>query len=137
SDAAQGEALFKNETFLGNGRTCASCHVDGASLRLPPGEIQSKFIAVSTTFDSLFISEAAPSGFDAGFDFNLNTLTLTTEVATGAPCTGELRGLVKSPSSGGRAKVLAKTSPATYVVYGGRSPALSGVVTDGVSSGTA
>ena len=136
SDAAQGEALFKNETFLGNGRTCASCHVDGASLRLPPGEIQSKFIAVSTTFDPLFISEAAPSGFDAGFDFNLNTLTLTTEVATGAPCTGELRGLVTSGSSGGRAKVLAKTSLTTYVVYGGRSPALSGTVTDGVCSGT-
>ena len=73
----QGNALFTSETFLGNGRSCGSCHIASDSLRLPPSNIQSRFATLSTTFDPLFVAETKPSSFDAGFDFNLNTLVLT------------------------------------------------------------
>jgi hypothetical protein len=138
---AQGENLFKNEAFLGNGRTCASCHVAGQSFRLPPANIQSRFATLSSTFDPQFIGENAPSSFDGGFDFNLNTLVLTAAVATNAPCTGDLRGIITGTT--GRAKVLTRiaqpvgdVSPPQYLVYGGRSPVLTGIVTDGVCSAT-
>src|SRR3989454_5420239 len=130
NQVTQGENLFKNETFLGNGRTCASCHVASLSFRLTPTDVQERFAKLSTdsTYDPLFIAETAPSSFDPGFDFNLNTLVLTAEVASNAPCTGELRGLINAGA--GRAKVLTRVSPTTYLVYGGISPALSGTVSD-------
>src|SRR5207253_10642281 len=124
----QGENLFNFEAFLGNGRTCASCHIKSESFRLPPSNVQSRFANLSNTFDPQFVGETAPSSFDAGFDFNLNTLVLTAEVASNAPCTGELRGLINAGA--GRAKVLTRVSPTTYLVYGGISPALSGTVSD-------
>src|ERR1051326_753601 len=131
----QGETLFNNEPFLGNGRTCASCHVASQSFRLPPPNVQSRFGSLLSTFDPLFIAEAAPSSFDPGFDLNLNLLVLTAAVANNAPCTGELRGIITS--AGARAKVLARVSPTAYLVYGGMSPPLVGTVTDGNScSGT-
>ena len=128
----QGRNLFDNEAFLGNGRTCASCHVASESFRLPPANIQGRFATLSSSFNPQFVGESAPSSFDAGFDFNLNTLTLNTAVATSAPCTGELRGVITGTT--GRAKVLTRVSPTQYLVYGGRSPVLSGTVTDGVCS---
>jgi cytochrome c peroxidase len=131
---AQGMNLFDNETFLGNGRTCASCHVASESFRLPPANIQGRFATLSSTFDPQFVGENAPSSFDAGFDFNLNMLALDNAVATGAPCTGELRGVITGTT--GRAKVLTRVSPTQYLVYGGRSPVLSGTVTDGVCAAT-
>jgi hypothetical protein len=132
----QGETLFSNETFSGNGRTCATCHVAGEGYGLTPENIQARFATLSAaipSFDPLFIAESAPSSFDAGFDFNLNTLTLAAEVATPAPCPGELRGLITT-RSGVRAKILARTGPTTYLVYGGLNPALTGDITDGVCS---
>jgi alpha-tubulin suppressor-like RCC1 family protein len=132
----QGENLFTNEPFLGNGRTCASCHVASQSFRLPPSNVQSRFATLSSTFDPLFIAETAPSSFDAGFDFGLNLLVLTGEVASNVPCTGELKGMITT-TAGARAKVLTRVSPKAYLVYGGINPALSGTVTDGNScSGT-
>src|SRR5580765_2998792 len=80
SQVAQGDNLFSGETFQGNGRTCASCHVASLNFALPPSNIQSRFSTVSTTFDPLFIGETNPSSFDSGFDFNLNTLVLTQTV---------------------------------------------------------
>jgi len=138
SQAVQGESLFNNEPFLGNGRTCATCHVSSASFGLPPGNVRSRFQTVASTFDPLFIGETAPSSFDAGFDFNLNTLLLAAPVATNAPCTGELRGIITSGSgsTAGRAKVLARTSSTTYLIDGGKSPVLSGTVTDGTCAAT-
>ena len=133
--AVQGGNLFNNETFLGNGRTCASCHVADLSLRFTPDNAQARFATLSTTFDPQFVGETVPSSFDAGFDFNLNTLTLTAAVATNAPCTGELRGVVTS-SGGARGKVLTRVSPAVYLVYGGKNPQLTGTVTDGTCSAT-
>lgn len=135
SQVVQGGTLFNQETFQGNGRSCGSCHVSSLSFGLPPSNIASRFLGLTTTFDPQFIGEVAPSGFDSGFDFNLNTLVLTAEVSTAAPCTGELRGIITS-SGGARGKVLTRISATTYLVYGGRSPAFSGTITDGVCSGT-
>lgn len=132
---AQGGNLFNGETFQGNGRTCATCHIASLNFALPPSNIQSRFSTVSSTFDPLFIGETKPSSFDAGFDFNLNTLVLTDTVSSGAPCIGMLQGIITSGAA--RAKVLAQVSPTTYLVYGGMNPALSGTVSDGNScSGT-
>src|SRR5262249_33701423 len=47
---AQGENLFNIETFQGNGRTCATCHVASLNFALPPSNIQSRFSTVSATF---------------------------------------------------------------------------------------
>jgi hypothetical protein len=135
SDAEQGETMFNTETFLGNGRTCASCHIASDGLRLTPENVHSRFLAVPSTFDPLFVGETKPSDFDSGFDFNLNTLTLTAAVATGAPCTGELRGVITA-AGGIRARVLGRVSQTKYLVYGGTNPALSGTVTDGTCSAT-
>ena len=132
----QGQNLFNSEIFQGNGRTCATCHIASLNFALPPSNIQSRFSTVSTTFDPLFIGELKPSSFDAGFDFNLNTLVLAQTVPSGAPCIGTLQGLITS-GSGATAMVLSQTSPTTYLVYGGMNPALSGTVSDSNScSGT-
>ena len=139
TQVAQGGNLFNGETFQGNGRTCATCHIASLNFALPPSNIQSRFRTVSTTFDPLFIGETKPSSFDAGFDFNLNTLVLTDTVSSAAPCIGTLQGIITSGSgaTAARAKVLAQISPTTYLVYGGMNPALSGTVSDSNScSGT-
>jgi hypothetical protein len=125
----QGGNLFNGETFQGNGRTCATCHIAALNFALPPSNIQSRFSNVSATFDALFIGEQKPSAFDAGFDFNLNMLVLTDTVSSAAPCIGTLQGIITS-GSGATAKVLTQVSPTTYLVYGGMSPALSGTVSD-------
>ena len=128
----QGGNLFTGETFQGNGRTCATCHISTLNFALPPSNIQSRFKTVATTFDPLFIGETNPSSFDAGFDFNLNTLVLTDTVSSAAPCIGTLQGIITSGSgaTAARAKVLQQVSPTTYLVYGGMNPALSGTVSD-------
>lgn len=135
----QGGNLFTGETFQGNGRTCATCHISTLNFALPPSNIQSRFSTVSATFDPLFIGETNPSSFDSGFDFNLNTLVLTDTVQSAAPCIGTLRGIITSGSgaTAAKAKVLTQLSPTTYLVYGGMNPALSGTVSDSNScSGT-
>src|SRR5580765_6528287 len=139
TQVAQGENLFNGETFQGNGRTCASCHIASLNFALPPSNIQSRFSNVSTTFDPLFIGETNPSSFDSGFDFNLNTLVLTQTVSSAAPCSGTLQGIITSGSgaTAAKAKVLTQVSPTTYLVMGGMNPALSGTVSDSNScSGT-
>src|SRR6478672_7692453 len=121
AQVAQGANLFSGETFQGNGRTCATCHVASLNFALPPSNIQSRFSTVSATFDPLFIGETKPSSFDTGFDFNLNTLELTQTVQSGAPCSGTLQGIITSGSgaTAATAKVLTQVSPTTYLVYGG------------------
>src|SRR5262249_33285748 len=115
---AQGENLFNGETFQGNGRTCATCHVASLNFALPPSNIQSRFSTVSATFDPLFIGETV----DTGFDFNLNTLVLDQAgVSSGTPCIGTLQGIITSGSgaTAATAKVLTQVSPTKYLVYGG------------------
>ena len=129
SQIAQGATLFTSESFLGNGRSCGSCHIASASFSLPPSNIQSRFATLSATFDPLFVAETNPSSFDAGFDFNLNTLVLTEAIADPLPCSGTLTGIITS-AGGAKAKVLTQISPTTYLVYGGMNPQLSGTVSD-------
>jgi cytochrome c peroxidase len=139
SQVDQGQNLFNSETFQGNGRTCATCHIASLNFALPPSNIQSRFSTVSATFDPLFVGETKPSSFDPGFDFNLNTLVLTLAVPSGAPCIGTLQGIITSGSgtTAATAKVLTQISPTTYLVSGGMNPALSGTVSDSNScSGT-
>jgi len=132
TQVAQGGNLFNGESFQGNGRTCATCHIATLNLALPPSNIHSRFSNVSTTFDPLFIGETNPSSFDSGFDFNLNTLVLTQTVSSAAPCSGMLQGIITSGSgtTAATAKVLTQVSPTTYLVYGGMNPVLSGAVSD-------
>src|SRR6476646_4749106 len=135
TQVAQGGNLFNGETFQGNGRTCATCHIASLNFALPPSNIQSRFSTLSAMFDPLFIGETKPSSIDPGFDFNLNTLELTQTVPSGVPCSGTLQGIITSGSgsTAARAKVLTQVSPTTYLVMGGMNPALSGDVSDGNS----
>src|SRR6185436_14720701 len=99
---------FTKETFAGNGRSCATCHVASQSFGMTPSNVQSRFATLASTFDPLFIGEVKPSAFDAGFDFNLNTLTLTAAPANNSPCSGDLRGVITGTT--GRANVLGRVS---------------------------
>jgi hypothetical protein len=162
TQVSQGQNLFNNETFGGNGRSCGSCHV-GTNLNLTSSDIVSRFAALlspTSSFDPLFVAEMAPSDVpDSGFDFNLNTLVLTPVaqpdlslsmpggspdgtvigVNSSAPCIGMLTGIITSGAGASKAtaKVLTQISPTTYLVYGGMNPSLSGVVSDSQScSGT-
>ena len=125
SMVAKGATITMKETFSGNGRSCAACHVASEQFRMSPANVQARFATVATTFDPLFLGELRPSAFDAGFDFNLNTLTLAAAPANASPCNGELRGAITT-SNGGRANVLSRVSATTYLVYGGMSPSVAG-----------
>ena len=101
----QGRTLFTRETFRGNGRTCATCHVPGKDqFGLTP-----LTIATLPEEDPLFVFEA-----------NVNTLRL---VARSQP--SDLRGAITGTS--GNAVVLAGSGD-TYLVVGGTN--LSGTITD-------
>lgn len=52
---AEGEQLFLNETFDGNGRTCATCHPPQNNFTLDPA-----FIAGLAPTDPLFVAETVP-----------------------------------------------------------------------------
>lgn len=59
----KGEALFFNETFAGNGRTCGTCHRAEDNFGLSP-----RFIASLPQSDPLFVAETQPAlakGFEA------------------------------------------------------------------------
>ncbi len=53
---ARGEAIFFNETFGGNGRTCGTCHPAENNFTLDPA-----FIATLPPDDPLFVAEHAPA----------------------------------------------------------------------------
>ncbi|HXA18625.1 MAG TPA: hypothetical protein VN380_16645, partial [Thermoanaerobaculia bacterium] len=125
TQAVVGGNLFNKETFGGNGRTCASCHVSSINLGLTPANIQSRFATLSSTFDPLFLGETT---------MNLNTLVVTSPVSTGTRGKRDFEGIITG-SGGGTAKVLSKliaqgSSTIRYLVYGGLSPALAGTISD-------
>jgi len=53
---AQGRQLFLNETFEGNGRTCATCHVETNNFTVDP-----ELIATLPPGDPLFVAETNPA----------------------------------------------------------------------------
>ncbi|WP_420632226.1 DUF7594 domain-containing protein [Candidatus Leptofilum sp.] len=108
--ADQGEILFTQETFLGNGRTCASCHVpDNGDFGLSPDQVLNL-----PADDMLFVNE-----------FNINTLIVTSTAPSGFAQPSDLRGAITG--STGSATVLAGTGD-IFLIYGGSD--LSGTITD-------
>jgi len=125
TQAVIGGNLFNKETFGGNGRTCASCHVSTLNLGLTPANIQSRFATLATTFDPLFLGETS---------MNLNTLVVTNPVSTGNRGKRDFEGIITG-SGGGTAKVISKyiaqgSATIRYLVYGGLSPQLAGTISD-------
>jgi mono/diheme cytochrome c family protein len=108
---AEGRRLFMEETFGGNGRTCASCHVESLNFRLTPANVAQRFATLAQTFDPLFIAEP-----------NMNLNTLTVDSAVGFPAGAVLTG-TSATGQPARAKVLTGLSATTYLVHGGISPA--------------
>jgi cytochrome c peroxidase len=110
-DVSEGRRIFMEETFGGNGRTCATCHVESLNFRLTPANVAQRFANVAQTFDPLFVAET---------NINLNTLNVNTAVSfpAGAILTG-----TSSSGQAVRAKVLTSVTPTSYLVYGGISPA--------------
>lgn len=127
---AQGGRLFMGETFEGNGRTCATCHAPDNAFGLTPSSVARQFATVDLTADPLFVAERAPSLFDAGADYDLNTVTLVAPVAMSQVCSGLLQGRLTG-SAGGSAHVVSRLSDTQYLVAGGLSPRLAGTVSDG------
>jgi mono/diheme cytochrome c family protein len=121
ADIAAGRQIFLNETFGGNGRTCASCHVLELNGGLPPSNIKQRFATLATTFDPLFIAER---------NMNLNTLTVNASApfAEGAVLTGTAGGATA------RVKVRARLSSTQFLVHGGIDPFLT--VNSNISDGT-
>jgi uncharacterized repeat protein (TIGR01451 family) len=103
--AEQGRTLFTRETFRGNGRTCATCHVPG----------RDQFGLTPRTIDELPHSDPL-----FVFEDNVNTLKLA---ARSRP--SDLRGLITGAT--GTAWVLAGSGD-TYQVIGGAN--LSGAISD-------
>ncbi len=101
----QGETLFKRETFRGNGRTCATCHVSGKD----QFSLTSTKIAALPGDDPLFV-----------FEQNVNLLTIS-----GASQPSDLRGNIFGATAS--AKVLSGSGD-TYLVIGGTN--LSGAIMD-------
>lgn len=93
SDALQGENLFRKETFLGNGRTCFTCHRDSDGFGLNPSTIE----ILSTSMDPLFVAEQAtyPS---LGIDSSLVELEHTCKMTSGRALILEnVEGFAKRP----------------------------------------
>ncbi|MBI3416834.1 MAG: hypothetical protein HY043_16210, partial [Verrucomicrobia bacterium] len=118
SQANQGRNLFMRETFLGNGRTCATCHIPAERFSLPPARV-----AMLPDSDPLFINEQNVNRLI------INSLGSTNPAAssgTTQPSDFQLGGII-SGSLGGSARVLAGTGN-SYLVIGGSNLNVSGNV---------
>ena len=121
----QGDNLFNLETFGGNGRSCASCHLPSEDFGLTPTTV-----AALPSSDPLFVSEA-----------NVNTLTVNSlgsvnpvAGSSGTQPSDYFVGETLTGSLGGSATVLAGTG-STYLVVGGQSLDLPGnVISDSLGN---
>src|SRR3954447_463953 len=84
----EGERLFFEETFGGNGRTCGTCHRDDNNYT-----IDAKFIANLPPNDSLFVAEFNPALQTLEHPRLLRQLGLITENLDGFDQPGVLRGV--------------------------------------------
>ncbi len=118
SAAIQGKNLFTKERFLGNGRTCATCHLESESFGLTPATVASL-----PSTDPLFVNQV-----------NVNTIVVNSagSVNPTAP-SGTTQpsdffiGKTITGSLGGSATVLAGTGK-TYLILGGSSLNIPGNV---------
>lgn len=88
SMVAAGAQLFINETFGGNGRTCASCHPPGNNFTLDPA-----FIAALPPSDPLFVAEQRPELAQLEDSALLRSRALITENVDGFDKPGVLRSV--------------------------------------------
>jgi len=119
--AIQGKNLFTKERFLGNGRTCATCHLETDNFGLTPAKV-----ATLPSTDPLFINQTNVNTLvvNSAGSMNPTALSGTTQPSDfflGSTITGSL---------GGSATVLAGTGT-TYLILGGASLNIPGnVITD-------
>ncbi len=85
---ARGAALFFNETFGGNGRTCATCHPAENNFTLDPA-----FIATLPPNDPLFVAEFNPALAQLENSGLLRQFALITENVDGFDKPGVFRGV--------------------------------------------
>ncbi len=122
----QGETLFNRETFLGNGRTCASCHRADQSFGLSPDKI-----AMLPANDPLFVNELNINILVVNSNGSVNPgaspeATQPSDFALGGAIIGTL---------GGSAVVIAGTG-GTYLILGGSALNLPGNVISDASGNT-
>ncbi len=111
SQVKQGETLFLKETFLGNGRTCASCHVPGDDFGLTAAKVASL-----PANDPLFVHE-----------LNVNRLVVnsagsilpTASSGFTQPSDFQLSGTITGSLSGASQAVVLAGSGNTYLILGG------------------
>jgi cytochrome c peroxidase len=84
----RGRELFNNETFDGNGRTCATCHPATNNFTIDPA-----FIAKLPKSDPLFVAETNPALAKLEDSKALRQHALVTENLDGLDRTGVLRGV--------------------------------------------
>jgi cytochrome c peroxidase len=84
----RGRELFNNETFNGNGRTCATCHPATNNFTIDPA-----FIATLPKSDPLFVAETNPALAKLENSKALREKALVTENVDGFDRPGVLRGV--------------------------------------------
>ena len=84
----EGERLFFEETFGGNGRTCGTCHRDDNNYTIDP-----RFIATLPASDPLFVAERNPALRTLENSRLLRRFGLITENLDGFNQPGVLRGV--------------------------------------------
>jgi cytochrome c peroxidase len=84
----RGRELFNNETFDGNGRTCATCHPATNNFTIDPA-----FIATLPKSDPLFVAETNPALAKLEDSKALRQHALVTENLDGMDRPGVLRGV--------------------------------------------
>jgi hypothetical protein len=84
----RGRELFNNETFDGNGRTCATCHPATNNFTIDPA-----FIATLPKSDPLFVAESNPGLAKLEDSKALREQALVTENLDGFDRPGVLRGV--------------------------------------------
>ena len=73
-DRDEGAGLFKNKTFSGNGRTCATCHPAETRFTLSPADVQARFEADPR--DPLFLHDGSDDGMGNGVSRILSEATI-------------------------------------------------------------
>jgi len=123
---AEGERLFFNETFDGNGRTCGTCHPAENNFTIDPAFIAR--LAKQRPRDPLFVAELDPALHDLEKPELMRKFGLILENADGFDRPGVMRGV---PHTLGLAKSL--TQPTNLP---GAPPEMTGWSGDGSPGGT-
>jgi hypothetical protein len=114
----QGKVLFLRENFLGNGRTCATCHIAAERFSLPPSRV-----AALPASDPLFLTEQNVNRLVIN---SLGSVNPGATSGTSQPSDFPIGGIITG-SLGGSATVLAGSGN-TYFIVGGSSLNMPGNV---------